>query len=136
MSYKWDTKLKICTTWAMPQMFNTCNNQNSSTRNEIPKIHANNNHTRTSSFKTIAMIENTKNQQHCSIIQTTTNYKSSIITIYTLYTTNFEHEKIGWQEEKEKSKKKQAKQCHLDREKCKRMWKQKKEEKDWSTMVL
>ncbi len=37
MSYKWDKKLMICTTWTIPQMFNTCNNQNSSTKNEIPK---------------------------------------------------------------------------------------------------
>jgi hypothetical protein len=40
-----------------------------------PKINANNNHPRTSSFKTIAMIENTKDQQHSSIIQTTRNNK-------------------------------------------------------------
>ncbi len=56
-----------------------------------PKIHANNNHPKTSSFKTIAMMENTKDQQHSSIIQTTRNNKGSIKTIYTLATTNFEH---------------------------------------------
>ncbi len=82
-----------------------------------PKINANNNHPRTSSFKTITMIENTKDQQHSSIIQTTRNNKRSIKTIYTLLEQILSIKRL----DNDKRKKKQGKECHLNRKKCKRV---------------
>jgi hypothetical protein len=59
----------------MPQTHNACNNQNSSIKNEIPKLHVRKNCPRTLSSKTIATIENTKDQQHSSATKLVPNYK-------------------------------------------------------------